>query len=77
MFKEIVRHELTFWKLSHIKTFSERGYQEKLTRLWEQWRSLQKSQGRAAKDKVEKFKSELDLLWDIGAPHAIEDIKRN
>lgn len=73
-FKETVRNVLTFWKLARIKTISERGCQKKLTMLWEQWRSLQKSQGRAAKDKVEKFKSELDLLWDIGAPDAIEDI---
>ncbi|KAG7154590.1 hypothetical protein Hamer_G014936, partial [Homarus americanus] len=60
-----------------IKTISERGCREKLTRLWEHWRSLQKSRDRAAKDKVENFKSQLDLLWDIGAPDAVEDIKKN
>ncbi|KAG7154043.1 hypothetical protein Hamer_G029451 [Homarus americanus] len=60
------------------ETFKEtRGCREKLTRLWEHWRSLQKSRDRAAKDKVENFKSQLDLLWDIGAPDAVEDIEKN
>ncbi|XP_042208413.1 uncharacterized protein LOC121856780, partial [Homarus americanus] len=63
--------------LAFIKTISERGCREKLTRLWEHWRSLQKSRDRAAKDKVENFKSQLDLLWDIGAPDAVEDIEKN
>ncbi|KAG7178279.1 hypothetical protein Hamer_G026831 [Homarus americanus] len=36
-----------------------------------------KKSGRAAKDKVENFKSQLDLLWDIGAPDAVEDIEKN
>lgn len=76
-FEETVRNVLTFWNLARIKTVSERGCQEKLTRLWDQWRSLQKSKGKAAKDKVEKFKTELDLLWDIGAPDAIEVIEKN
>lgn len=31
----------------------------------------------AAKDMVENFKFELDLLWDIGAPDSIADIVRN
>ncbi|KAG7165322.1 hypothetical protein Hamer_G007126 [Homarus americanus] len=76
-FKETVRNVLTFWNLARIKTISERGCREKLTRLWEHWRSLQKSRDRAAKDKVENFKSQLDLLWDIGAPDAVEDIEKN
>ncbi|KAG7158405.1 hypothetical protein Hamer_G027380 [Homarus americanus] len=75
--KETVRNVLTFWNLARIKTISERGCREKLTRLWEHWRSLQKSRDRAAKDKVENFKSQLDLLWDIGAPDAVEDIEKN
>ncbi|KAG7172797.1 hypothetical protein Hamer_G007042 [Homarus americanus] len=70
-FKETVRNVLTFWNLARIKTISERGCWEKLTR------SLQKSRDRAAKDKVENFKSQLDLLWDIGAPDAVEDIEKN
>lgn len=74
-FRETVQSVLTFWNMARIKTISERGCREKLTRLWEQWRRLQKSQDRASKDKVEKFKSELDLLWDIGAPDAIENIQ--
>ncbi|KAG7154923.1 hypothetical protein Hamer_G031178, partial [Homarus americanus] len=61
-FKETVRNVLTFWNLARIKTISERGCREKLTRLWEHWRSLQKSRDRAAKDKVENFKSQLDLF---------------
>ncbi|KAG7159060.1 hypothetical protein Hamer_G024796 [Homarus americanus] len=64
-FKETVRNVLTFWNLARIKTISERGCREKLTRLWEHWRSLQKSRDRAAKDK------------DIGAPDAVEDIEKN
>ncbi|KAG7159286.1 hypothetical protein Hamer_G029936 [Homarus americanus] len=76
-FKETVSNVLTFWNLARIKTISERGCREKLTRLWEHWRSLQKSRDRAAKDKVENFKSQLDLLWDIGAPDAVEDIEKN
>ncbi|KAG7157989.1 hypothetical protein Hamer_G014858 [Homarus americanus] len=76
-FKETVRNVLTFWNLARIKTISERGCREKLTRLWEHWRSLQKSRDRSAKDKVENFKSQLDLLWDIGAPDAVEDIEKN
>ncbi|KAG7164901.1 hypothetical protein Hamer_G017308 [Homarus americanus] len=76
-FKETVRNVLTFWNLARIKTISERGCREKLTKLWEHWRSLQKSRDRAAKDKVENFKSQLDLLWDIGAPDAVEDIEKN
>ncbi|KAG7162007.1 hypothetical protein Hamer_G026772 [Homarus americanus] len=76
-FKETVRNVLTFWNLARIKTISERGCREKLTRLWEHWRSLQKRRDRAAKDKVENFKSQLDLLWDIGAPDAVEDIEKN
>ncbi|KAG7163287.1 hypothetical protein Hamer_G004402 [Homarus americanus] len=75
-FKETVRNVLTFWNLARIKTISERGCREKLTRLWEHWRSLQNSRDRAAKDKVENFKSQLDLLWDIGAPDAVEDIEK-
>ena len=74
-FRETVQSVLTFWNMARIKTTSERGCREKLTRLWEQWRRLQKSQDRASKDKVEKFKSELDLLWDIGAPDAVENIQ--
>ncbi|KAG7156396.1 hypothetical protein Hamer_G006142 [Homarus americanus] len=76
-FKETVRNVLKFWNLAPIKTISERGCREKLTRLWEHWRSLQKSRDRAAKGKVENFKSQLDLLWDIGAPDAVEDIEKN
>ncbi|KAG7175687.1 hypothetical protein Hamer_G029943 [Homarus americanus] len=76
-FKETVRNVLTFWNLARIKTISETGCREKLTRLWEHWRSLQKSRDRAAKDKVENFKSQLDLLLDIGAPDAVEDIEKN
>ncbi|KAG7156415.1 hypothetical protein Hamer_G006168 [Homarus americanus] len=76
-FKETVRNVLAFWNLARIRTISERGCREKLTRLWEHWRSLQKSRDRAAKDKVENFKSQLDLLWDIGAPDAVEDIEKN
>ncbi|KAG7161281.1 hypothetical protein Hamer_G016345 [Homarus americanus] len=76
-FKKTVRNVLTFWNLARIKTISERGCREKLTRLWEHWRSLQKSRDRAAKDKVENLKSQLDLLWDIGAPDAVEDIEKN
>ena len=68
-FKETVRNVLSgTWPAS--KPF-QRGCQEKLARLWDQWRSLQKSKSKAAQDKVEKFKSELDLLREIGASDAI------
>ena len=74
-FKETVRNVLSgTWPAS--KPF-QRGCQEKLARLWDQWRSLQKSKSKAAQDKVERFKCELDLLWEIGASDAIEIIEKN
>ena len=49
---------------------------KKLNKLWEEWRYLQKSKTRVAGKRRQKFRENLDKLWDIGASDAMEQIKK-
>ena len=51
--------------------------QEKLNNLREEWRYLQKSKTRVTGKRRQKFRENLDKLWDIGASDAIEQIQKN
>ena len=66
-----------FWDKSGIKTLGYRAQKVKLTRLWEEWRSIQKSKERAASETREEFAGQLDLLWNISASDWTEDILSN
>ena len=50
--------------------------EKKLNKMWEEWRYLQKSKTRVAGKRRQKFRENLDKLWDIGASDAIEQIQK-
>lgn len=78
-FRHTVENVLSFWNMARIPTKLPRNCVRKLSKLWNEWRAIDKGK-RRSKDPAgtrERFQSKLDKLWDIGADDAIEQIMSN
>lgn len=76
-FKETIAEVEHFWKMARIKTVLHRTHKVKLTKLWETWRTLQKSKSNASSERREAFSKVLNELWDIAAPDWQEAILKD
>ena len=50
---------------------------KRLNKMWEEWIYLQKSKSHVVGKRRQRFRENLDKLWDISASDAIEQIKKN
>lgn len=75
--RQTVDNVLSFWNMARITTRRRDKCVEKLKQLVTEWKNLRKSKGKAAAETVTMFKQRLDLLWDVGAADAIEEIKKS
>ena len=68
-----------FWHMARIKTKVRQNCMFDVLGLWNEWTSLKKNRSRATDpgNKRENFISDLDMLFDIGAPDAIDDIRKS
>ena len=68
-----------FWHMARIKTKVRQNCMFDVLGLWNEWTSLKRNRSRATDpgNKRENFISELDMLFDIGAPDAIDGIRKS
>jgi hypothetical protein len=73
-----VEEVFQFWIKARIPTCSKVKCVRDIERLYERWRSLQKTKNRNSDFEVEareNFKESLKNLFDIASPNALEEIK--
>ena len=75
-FEETTTEVKTFWDMARIKTMEVKACKKKTHQFVGRWRHLQKSKTRVAGGRHEKFRENLDKLWDIDASDAIEQIQK-
>ncbi|XP_050545363.1 uncharacterized protein LOC126907801 isoform X2 [Daktulosphaira vitifoliae] len=74
----VLREVMIFWDKARIPTMLERNCVEKIERLYEEWRLLQKHTGRITvshKEKVDAFTLKFNNLFDIAHTDALSLIK--
>ncbi|KAK8405417.1 hypothetical protein O3P69_001753 [Scylla paramamosain] len=76
---ETVEAIIPFWQMARIKMITRQNCMKLFMKLHDKHRALMKSKGRASdpEGKRSAFVLELDSLFDIGAPDAVQDIESN
>ena len=77
----VVDQVLPFWKMTGVKTITNRSAEERLKKDFNTRINLCKSKNRTSDpgpgDKREIFKNSKEKLWDVGSPNAMQTILRN
>lgn len=69
-----------FWNMGRIKVKTRRHCMDQLMNLFNEWRNLKKNISRQSATEItkrDKFSQDLDKLFDIAAPDAIDEIQQN
>lgn len=76
---DVVDSVIVFWNMARIKTKYRHHCMSDVMKLWNEWQSLRKNKGRQSDpgNRRANFVARLDSLFDIGAPDAIEDIRKS
>lgn len=75
--KLAIKEVMIFWEKARILTRRDDKCVDKLIKLYDHWRELQKLEKRTSKtekEKREKFTVDLDMLFDIAHENAIEKL---
>ena len=75
----VIDSVVTFWNMARIKTKTRQNSVLDLMCLWNEWNRLLKNKNREsdAGGKRVNFLAELDSLFDIGSPDAIQEIMKS
>jgi hypothetical protein len=75
----VVDAVIVFWSMAPIKTEYRQNCMFDVMKLWNEWQNLMKNKGRTTDpgNKRANFMKRLDSLFDIGAPEAIDEIKKS
>ena len=70
---------LLIWSKEEIKTITQNKAVQQLTKIWNNWKVLNKSKTRRKDvgNKRDIFLGSLERLWDVGAVDAIEVIQKD
>ena len=76
---EAVDSVLVFWNKARIKTKYRQNCMFDVMKLWDEWQNLMKNKGQALDPGKRRANlvARLDSLFDIGAPHAIDQIVKS